>query len=193
MLGNWWSTKVQSTRGRKRESVHKCNICDKTFKILQTPNQHKIQQHSDQVFVCKGCGKKFKTNNSMNRHKKIMCVRPCHMNKFCNFSKRGKGHSVKTIKEIKEIILKLKVMGWRRGRGWFWPFSGISQTFSTTLIVYLLRDLYKKELYKINGQLLKKLYEKGFILPELSFCRLLLPKWFSLYGFELPSDQNKKN
>ena len=31
---------------QERERVHPCNVCDKAFKSLPTPNQHKIFQHS---------------------------------------------------------------------------------------------------------------------------------------------------
>ena len=68
----------QSTQERVR--VHPCNVCDKAFKSLRTPNQHTIWQHSGHVFVCK----KFKTNNSINRHKKLVCGKPHHRKSFCN-------------------------------------------------------------------------------------------------------------
>ena len=61
-------------------------FCDKAFKSLPTPNQHKLWQHSGNVFVCKGCGKKFKANIITNRHKKLVCGKPHQRNKFCNFS-----------------------------------------------------------------------------------------------------------
>ena len=70
----------QSTR--ERERVRPCNVCDKAFKYLPTPNQHKIWQHIGHVFVCKGCGKKFQINNSINRHKKFVCGKPHHMKSF---------------------------------------------------------------------------------------------------------------
>ena len=65
-----------------RERYYPCNVCDKAFKSLQMPNQHKI---------CKGCGKKFKTQNSINRHKMLFGFPPHHRKSFCNFFMRGKG------------------------------------------------------------------------------------------------------
>ena len=64
---------------REREGVHPYNLCDKAFKSLQMPRQHKIWQHSGDVFACKGCGKKFNPNNSFNRHNKLVCGKP-HLN-----------------------------------------------------------------------------------------------------------------
>ena len=52
---------------RERERVHPCNVCQKAFKSLQMLSQHKIWQHSKNVFACKGCGKKFNPKNSINR------------------------------------------------------------------------------------------------------------------------------
>ena len=93
-MGSVWGDKAQ-----ERERVHPCNVCDKAFKSLPTPNQHKIWQHSGHVFVCKGCGKKFKTNNSINSHKKLVFGKPHHMKSFCNFARTT----------IEEIILNLNV------------------------------------------------------------------------------------
>ena len=39
---------------QERERVHPCNICDKAFKSMQLLSQHKVWQHSGNVFVCKG-------------------------------------------------------------------------------------------------------------------------------------------
>ena len=61
----------QSTR--ERERVHPCNVCDKAFKSLQIPSQHKVWQHSGHVFACKGFCKKFNPNKSINRHNKLVC------------------------------------------------------------------------------------------------------------------------
>ena len=55
---------AQKYKAHARESVHRCNVCNKAFKSLPTPNQHTCWQHIGHVFVCKGCGKKFKTNTS---------------------------------------------------------------------------------------------------------------------------------
>ena len=82
---------VWGDKAHKRERVHPCNVCDKAFKSLPTPNQHTIWQHSGHVFVCKGCSKKFKTSNSINRHKKLFGCKPHHRKSFCNFSMWGKG------------------------------------------------------------------------------------------------------
>ena len=57
---------VRGQSSRDGEKVHLCNVCDKAFKSLQMPSQHKIWQHSGHVFACKGCGKKFNPNNSIN-------------------------------------------------------------------------------------------------------------------------------
>ena len=51
---------------QERERVHPCNVCNKAFKSLQMPSEHKIWQHSGHVYACKGCGKKFNPNNSIN-------------------------------------------------------------------------------------------------------------------------------
>ena len=77
---------------RERERVHPCNVCDKAFKSLQMLSQHKIWQHSGNVFACKGCGKKFNPNNSINRHNKLVCGKTHHRKSFCHFSMRGKDH-----------------------------------------------------------------------------------------------------
>ena len=58
------------------------------------------------MVVCKGLDKKFKTNNSMNRHQMLVCGKPCQRKNFCNLSKWGKSHRVKTT--VEEIILKLE-------------------------------------------------------------------------------------
>ena len=42
-----------------RENMLLLSVCDKAFKSLQVPSQHKIWQHSGHVSACKGCGKKF--------------------------------------------------------------------------------------------------------------------------------------
>ena len=41
-----WMGSVLRDNTHKRERVHPCNVCDKAFKSLQTPNQHTIWQHS---------------------------------------------------------------------------------------------------------------------------------------------------
>ena len=78
-------------KAQERERVHPCNVWDKAFKYLPTPNQHTIWQHSGHVFVFKGCDKKCKTNNSINRHKKLYGCEPHHRKSFYTFSMWGKG------------------------------------------------------------------------------------------------------
>ena len=87
---SWWVTKVQSTRDKKK--VSPCNICDRAFKSLPTPNQHKIWQPLYHVFDYKGRGKMFKTSNSINRHKKIVYGKPHHRKNVGNFFMWGKDH-----------------------------------------------------------------------------------------------------
>ena len=95
------SVRVQSPR--ERERVHPCNVCDKTFKSLQMPSQHKIWQHSGHVFACKGCGKKFNPNNSINRHS--LCVASLATGRVFATSPCGARTT------IEEIILNLNVCG----------------------------------------------------------------------------------
>ena len=76
---------------RERERVHQCNVCDRAFQSLQTPNQHTIWEHSGHMFFCKGCGKKFKTNNSINRRKMVFGCKPHHRKRFCNSFMWDKG------------------------------------------------------------------------------------------------------
>ena len=61
-----WHLDLKVSRAGERERAHPCNDCEKAFKSLQTPNQHKIWQQSSH-------GKTFKTKNSINRHKKLVC------------------------------------------------------------------------------------------------------------------------
>ena len=89
---------------REGERVHPCNVCDKAFKSLQMPSQHKIWRHSANVFACKGCGKKFHPNNSINRHNRLVCGKPHHRKSFCHFSMWART-------TIEEIILNLNVRG----------------------------------------------------------------------------------
>ena len=79
-----FKTMISFKKHMKR--VHLCNVCEKAFMSLHTPNQHIIWHHSGPVFVCKGCVKKFKTNNSINRPKKLYHFKPHHRKSFCNFS-----------------------------------------------------------------------------------------------------------
>ena len=82
-----WGDKAQET-----ETVHPFNVCDKAFKSLQMPNQHKIWQYSGHGFACSGCGKKFNPNNSINRHNKLVCGKPHHRKSICHFSMWGNDH-----------------------------------------------------------------------------------------------------
>ena len=76
----------------ERERVHPCNVCDKDFKSLQMPSQHKIWQHSGYTFAWKGCGKTFNPNSSINRYNKLLCGEPHHRKSFCPFSIWGNDH-----------------------------------------------------------------------------------------------------
>ena len=58
---------MQGDKALDRERVHPCNVCDKAFKSLKTPNQHTLWQHSGHVFVCKGCGKNFSRKSSLSK------------------------------------------------------------------------------------------------------------------------------
>ena len=77
-------------KAQERERVHPCNVCDKAFKSLQMPSQHKIWQHSGHVFAGKGCGKKFNPNNSIKRHNKLVCGKPHCRKIFRHFFIWGK-------------------------------------------------------------------------------------------------------
>ena len=87
-----WMGSVWGDKAHERERDHPCNVCDKSFKSLQMPSQHKIRQHSGYVFSCKGCGKKCNPNNSISRHNKLVCRKPHQRMSFCHFSMWGKDH-----------------------------------------------------------------------------------------------------
>ena len=76
-FAGWDQCGGQSTREIDR--VHHCNVCEKSFKSLQTPKRLK---QSNNVFVCKGFGKKLLTNNPINRQKKLVCGKPCLRKRF---------------------------------------------------------------------------------------------------------------
>ena len=95
---------VCGDKAQERERVHFYNVCDKAFKSLQTPSQHKIWQHRSHVFVCKGCGQKFNRNNSINRHNKLVWA-SLTTERFFDTSSCGARTT------IEEIILNLNVWG----------------------------------------------------------------------------------
>ena len=90
-----WMGSGRGDKAQERERVHPCNVCDKAFKSLQMPSQHKIWYHSGKVFAFKGCGKKFNPNNSINRHDMLVWGKPHHRARTT----------------IEEIILNLNVWG----------------------------------------------------------------------------------
>ena len=57
--------------------VHPCNVCDKAFKSLPTPNQHKIWQHSGHVLSAR--------LTTASTDKKLVCGKPRHRKSFSNF------------------------------------------------------------------------------------------------------------
>ena len=116
---------VWGTKHKREKRFHHCNVCDKAFKSLQMPSQHKVWQHSGHVFACKGCCKNFNCNNSINRHNRLVCGKPHHRKSFCHFSMWGKDHYWGDHPQSEHVG------GRRRGRGLFWPAPGRRQTSST--------------------------------------------------------------
>ena len=129
-MGSVWGDKAQ-----ERERVHPCNVCDKAFKSLQMLSQHKIWQHSGNVFVCKGCGKNFNSNNSIKRHNKLVGGKP-HQRKSFATSLRGARTT------IEEIILNLNMRGEEEKKRTVLPISrkraDILYTFKWKSIVLVL-------------------------------------------------------
>ena len=93
---------------------------------LQMLSQHKIWQHSGNVFTSKGCGKKFNPNNSINRHNKLVCGKPHHRKTFCHFSERGKNHNCEDHPQYERVR-----GGGEEGR--LWPAPRRGKTSSTLL------------------------------------------------------------
>ena len=108
-----------------REIMLLLSVCDKAFKSLQVPSQHKISQHSGHVSACKGCGKNFNPNNSINRHNKLVSDKPQHTQSFFPLLYVEQGPPLRRSSSIWMCGVR------RRGRGWFWLAPGSGQTSST--------------------------------------------------------------
>ena len=48
-----WMGSVWGDKAQERKRIHPFNVCDKAFKSLQIASQHKIWQHTGNVFACR--------------------------------------------------------------------------------------------------------------------------------------------
>ena len=82
-------------KAHKKERVHPCNVCDKAFKSLGTPNTHIIWQHNGNVFVCKVCDKKFKTKTASTDKKRFLVSSITTRGAFATFHYGARGRMEK--------------------------------------------------------------------------------------------------
>ena len=93
-MGTVWGDKAQ-----ERQRVHPCNVCDKAFKYLPTPNQHTIWQYSSHVVA------RILRPTTASTDTRSLCVASLTTGKAFSASPCGARTS------IEEIILNLNVWG----------------------------------------------------------------------------------
>ena len=147
-------------KSQERERVHPCNVCNIAFKSLQMPSQHKVWQHSGDMFACKGCGKKINPNNSINRHNKLVCGKPHHRKIFCHFSmwaipcqrseKKGQCRKVDFFIDMWKIIRQIGDFGrFLNNFCDFWVFLAKNQNYPKKTVLKKW-NLTKKNSFFLN-------------------------------------------
>ena len=155
-----WGDKAQ-----ERDRVHPCNVCDKAFKSLQMPSQHKIWQPSGHAFACKGCGKKFNPNNSINRHNKLVCGKPQHRKEEIILNVWGEEERKRTVlassRKRADILYPLK---WKSIVLVFNKF--VCVMFFCLFFVYVSQDFLSKLIINvaINNYIILLLYEENIYI-----------------------------
>lgn len=72
----------------KCERIHKCNLCDKSFKKIQALNEHYAIHTGDRLYECPHCDKTFKVRANMHHHRKLKHPKEFEENRRRRISKK---------------------------------------------------------------------------------------------------------
>ncbi|XP_055855575.1 zinc finger protein 665-like [Episyrphus balteatus] len=65
----------------KCERLHKCTLCEKSFKKIQALTEHLAKHTGDRLYKCPHCDKTFKVRSNMHHHRKLKHPKEFELNR----------------------------------------------------------------------------------------------------------------